>query len=577
MAVAVADGESALLRLRPSDGMIVLNANTTSAAPCEIVSSGTTISITAYGGTATVGRTVILDYGSGLFLQSATGTSNIVIDMTVASNGSNDALKVRGSSGNDAFIFGAGGASGYALNINGGSLTGQDSFADVSFKQVEKVIITGADGNDIISGAGGFGTGTVYPTALRLFGGAGDDTITGGTGADTIRGGIGNDTMDGALGNDTILMNGAGDGTDIVNCTGTPTGTDTVDYSARTGNLVLRLDGTATSGEGSENDTLSDKIVNVIGGAGNDTITIGSSSTVSHVVTGGAGDDIFTGSPVAFDTFDGEAGDDTCVGVNTSITYANRATAVTVTICDPSGDCSASANDGDQTATTTRKSGTVATASDDGMTTNGIVTIAGLSGITAADIGRKIKLTGFMVSANNDGTTGYPITARTATSTTINVSANTSFDETSLAPTSVPAGLTWSIVGIEKDNVTCANVTGSAQADTITGDGRANTIHGGSGNDTLVGGAGDDTLYGEAGDDLMWGGIGTDHLIGGIGNDTMDGGDGDDQLQGDAGNDIFTCDGPNVPGGANGTAPGDADFTVDLGAGDTGNADCVLM
>ncbi|HEY0709870.1 MAG TPA: calcium-binding protein [Polyangia bacterium] len=576
MTAQVADGETAVLRLRPADGKVVLNARTSTMAPCEVPATGATIQLSAWGTTAALGRSVILDYIEGLFTTAAAGTS-LVVDFTVASNGSNDTLKIRATQGNDSFVFGtAAGVATSVLNHNAGSDTGQDSFNDVTFRQIEKVIVAALGGDDVISGAGGFGSAAPTTSGLRLFGGTGDDTLTGGSGADTIRGGAGNDTMDGVLGSDTIVMQGSGDGNDVVECTGTPTGSDTVDYSVRTTDLVLNLDGTANSGELGENDTLSAKIANVIAGAGNDAITIDATSTVNHTVSGGAGDDGFIGSAASIDVFDGQGGDDACAGDTSAMTYASRSTAVTVTTCDPGGDCSMDADDGDQTLTTTRKSGTAAAAADDGMTNNDIVTITSLTGITTADIGRKIRLSGFQTSATNDATTGYTITAQTATSVTISVASNASFDESSLTAASAPAGLTWSIVGAEKDNVTCGQVIGSPQADTITGDARNNVLRGGAGNDVLSGGAGNDFLYGDAGNDQLWAGAGEDNLNGGDGDDSMAGGDDDDFLRGDAGTDTFVCDGANVSGGANGSSPGTGDTKADVDVGESADVDCDL-
>jgi Ca2+-binding RTX toxin-like protein len=186
--------------------------------------------------------------------------------------------------------------------------------------------------------------------------------------------------------------------------------------------------------------------------------------------------------------------------------------------------------------------------------------VSGLTGVTANDVGRKITLSGFTVSAN-DSAMGYVIaTAPSGTSVTIDGTAMS--DDTMLGSS---GGLTWTIIGPEKDNVNCPNVIGSPQNDTITGDARNNLIHGGAGDDTITGGAGDDSLYGDAGNDTIYGGAGNDTLVGGTENDTLIGGDGDDVLEGDAGVDHFTCDGNNASGSA-GTAPGDSDFTVDFSA-----------
>lgn len=54
----------------------------------------------------------------------------------------------------------------------------------------------------------------------------------------------------------------------------------------------------------------------------------------------------------------------------------------------------------------------------------------------------------------------------------------------------------------------------------------------GNGNDTLTGGYGNDYLYGQAGDDFLYGGAGNDYLLGGDGKDFLYGEDGNDVLDG---------------------------------------------
>ena len=97
---------------------------------------------------------------------------------------------------------------------------------------------TGADAQQIISGAGGDDL---------LGGGRGDDILDGGTGNDLIRGGGDDDVVNGGIGNDVLLGNG---------------GNDTIDG-------------------GAGNDR-------ILGGAGNDSISGGSGT---NIIVGGAGAD----------------------------------------------------------------------------------------------------------------------------------------------------------------------------------------------------------------------------------------------------------------------------------------------
>ncbi len=117
-------------------------------------------------------------------------------------------------------------------------------------------ILTGALGNDTISGGEGDDTLTGLGGNDELDGGEGDDTLLGGAGNDNLTGGEGDDALSGDAGND-VLAGGEGD--------------DTLSGGAGDD----ELDG----GEGY--DTLD-------GGAGNDRLVAGAGDSAS----GGDGDDI---------------------------------------------------------------------------------------------------------------------------------------------------------------------------------------------------------------------------------------------------------------------------------------------
>jgi Ca2+-binding RTX toxin-like protein len=565
MTIAVAAGETALVAYRVSDGKVTLNALTGTGTPCEIASTAK-LKVTALGTDVSAGRSIILDYANGLFMKGTSASlPGITIDFTVGNGSTNaeDTVQVRGTADVDRFTFGAGAGTVRSLNVNAGTTTGFDAFADVTLKSIENLVISTGAGDDVISGNGGLGTGaTAYPSATQILAGADNDTITGGAGDDEITGGSGDDVADGMAGNDTFKMGASDDGADTINVTGTNYGSDTVDYSARTAPLTLTLNGTAVSGEGgsTEGDKLSDKIVTILAGAGDDIITIPASSTVNHVIMGGKGDDLLTGG-AGGDVFDGEQGDDECVGDQGTMSYASRNVAITATICDPSGNCAADNNDGDRASTHVQYSGTTFTATDDATTNDNLVTIGGLSNMSTAGVsGRKLVLFGF-TNASNNVVAGFTVASVTnATTVRVNVMGST-FVETDLALAG--GGLSWSLVGPEKDNVTCPNVIGGNAGDTITGDARPNFIRGGNGNDVLTGGDGNDVLRGEAGNDSLFGGPGDDYLNGGDLNDTLTGGDANDVLEGEDGLDTFTCDGANASGGGAGAEPGEVDITVD--------------
>lgn len=95
-------------------------------------------------------------------------------------------------------------------------------------------------------------------------------------------------------------------------------------------------------------------------------------------------------------------------------------------------------------------------------------------------------------------------------------------------------------------------LNGTAGADTLVGAGGNDTLlgedgwdvlRGDDGDDSLRGGDGNDTLVGGDGDDILIGGESEDDrrdvIYGGAGNDAIDGGYGNDELRGDAGNDTI--------------------------------------
>lgn len=168
-------------------------------------------------------------------------------------------------------------------------------------------IITGGTANDSLRGRGGNDL---------LIGGAGNDTLFGGAGADTLQGGEGTDTatfIDSATGVTVNLKTGlhggtaAGDVYDSIeafigsnfadsfagdasaNSFNGGAGIDTIDYSSSAAAVNVNLTTNAVSDGDAEGDTIV-AFEKVIGSAFNDTLT---SSTASHTLQGGAGDDVY--------------------------------------------------------------------------------------------------------------------------------------------------------------------------------------------------------------------------------------------------------------------------------------------
>jgi Ca2+-binding RTX toxin-like protein len=109
-------------------------------------------------------------------------------------------------------------------------------------------VVNGGDGNDVITGS------------------PGNDSLDGGSGRDTISGGDGDDALQGGDGRDLLLP---GPGKDTIS--GGPS-VDAVSYEDHNG-VSISLNDAADDGAAGEQDNLADDVENVIGSAGEDTIT----------------------------------------------------------------------------------------------------------------------------------------------------------------------------------------------------------------------------------------------------------------------------------------------------------------
>lgn len=346
----------------------------------------------------------------------------------------------------------------------------------------------GEDGNDVIAGDDGVDT---------LDGGAGIDILTGGAGTDTLAGGIDNDILyggadadilNGDAGNDILwgeagadIVNG-GAGSDLIHAT--LVGEDTIDGGADIDTVSFAAASAITVDLTNAAHKLTN-IENVIGGAGNDSIT---GNALANLLEGGVGDDSLNGG-AGNDVLVGGLGDDTLVG--------------------GAGADNFSGGDG---ADTLSYATSAAGANFNTATAIGGVTV----GTTVVATAVTRTMNGVFVHLGN-----------TAPSDGIRAKNADAAGDTFLAP-----------IDIEK-------IIGSAHADEITGTDLNSSVWGGDGNDVIYGGAGDDILDGGLGDDFIFGQTGVDIISGGGGNDrlfgdgdsdTLSGGDGDDILDaGDAG------------------------------------------
>jgi Ca2+-binding RTX toxin-like protein len=204
-------------------------------------------------------------------------------------------------------------------------LTNTDDDLDLHFPTDVPLEIETGDGNNHIA------TGNGNNNVLT---GAGNDHVTTGSGNDEIKSGGGNDFVDAGGGNDTII-GGAGNGDDVYDG---GTGTDTAVYSSATHSITVDLNASDRSSqlanvEGSIGALLAaasldphtlvgyaqgvdidtDALIgfeNVVGGAGDDTIT---GNSLANILTGAAGNDTLNGGG-GNDTLFGGDGNDLLIG-----------------------------------------------------------------------------------------------------------------------------------------------------------------------------------------------------------------------------------------------------------------------
>ncbi len=210
------------------------------------------------------------------------------------------------------------------FEINGQG--GDDSLTvgDLTGSEVEKVIFSGGDGNDVLDAR-------ESSTTIEAFGGEGDDLLLGGSAEDTFFAGSGNDIVVGQRGNDTAYLEDGddrfvwnnGDGSDFINggkgfdvtqVNGADGAGDEFDLRAVDGQAIFnRLNlGLFTL----TNEEIEQFEIN--GQGGDDSFTVGDligSGVQSVVFSGGDGNDFLNGGGTATPiTADGGAGDDILIG-----------------------------------------------------------------------------------------------------------------------------------------------------------------------------------------------------------------------------------------------------------------------
>jgi cysteine-rich repeat protein len=313
----------------------------------------------------------------------------------------------------------------------------KDTKPDITFKDgsntVDNHTIYLGDGNDIYSA---LGYTTKGATALKVYGGKGNDTLNQGDGTANVK---------------EILSGGEG--------------TDILSYASRTVGVTITVGNGANDGEAGENDQVESDIETITGTGVVDTISIHSSvsGSLGFTINGGDGADVLTGGAGA-DTINGGAGNDVILGGAGNDTL--NGDAGNDTIRGGAGNDTLNGGDGDDTF------------DEDGDATLGLGAdiFNGGAGTDTIDYSaREVDLQVSLDGSANDGAEGETDNVKNDVENVIGGSG----DDT--------------IVGSAANN----RLTGGPGADTLTGGAGDDVFLEGAspnGADTFIGGAGVDTI-----------------------------------------------------------------------------------
>ena len=224
-------------------------------------------------GTDTLFNIEIVRHGGGRYLLVGDGGFADLAAATAAATQADDTILVAAPPINPVVV----------------DLTNTDEDLDLHFPTDVPLEIETGDGNNHIA------TGNGNNNVLT---GAGNDHVTTGSGNDEIKTGGGNDFVDAGGGNDTII-GGAGNGDDVYDG---GTGTDMAVYSSATHSTTVDLNASDRSGQ----------LANVEGSIG---ALLAAASLDPHTLVGYAqGVDIDTDALIRFENVVGGAGDDTITG-----------------------------------------------------------------------------------------------------------------------------------------------------------------------------------------------------------------------------------------------------------------------
>ena len=332
-------------------------------------------------------------------------------------------------------------------------------------------------------------TGT---NAINGTGNTAANIITGNSAANTLDGGAGADTLIGGTGNDTyivdnigdIVIENAGEGTDLVKASVSYTLSANVDNLTLTGTAAINATGNADA----------------------------------NTLTGNAGNNILDGGAGA-DTMIGGAGDDTYIVDNIGDIVTEAASAGT-DLVQSSVTYTLSTNVENLTLTGN------AAINGTGNTLNNI-----LIGNSANNI-----LNGGTGADTMSGGAGNDIYVVDNAGDIVTENAAQGSD---LVQSSITYTLTANVEALTLTGTTAINGTGNAIDNLLIGNSGINTLNGAGGNDILQGVAGADILTDTQGNNVLDGGAGNDVITAGAGNDFIAGGTGNDTITTGQGADVI--------------------------------------
>jgi hypothetical protein len=470
--------ETAEVYVNLADSSLMVNGvqavdNSTSPPTVAIATgSGANVKTVAIVDTAgSTGDVLILNYLNGTFGAGKATTSMGMTTYTPGTtvtfkSGSTNAFVLKGGPNGNDFAFGA---SGVTLNAAATAPTKDITIANAS----TYTAYLGA-GNDKFTASGNAAIGGVFPSAVTVYGGPGNDTLVEGAASTP------NETFSGGP------------------------GTDTVDYSARTAGISAAIDptgmissgaGPTTVGDPTAGATEGDLILDaeVINGSAFADQMIGA-LTGGVTLNGNAGNDLFYEGLNAYnggsDTINGGAGTDT-------VDYSARTHAVTVVMdgSTSSGDKAGNGGmgEGDKVGTDVEDikwgGATGLTSNVTGNANDNVFTPGPGTNVISGLAGNDTVLEG--LNANNTGDDTF--------------SGGTGVD-------TVDYTLRTHALVVVMDGATHSGDTTNGEADVIDTD--VENLYGGTGADSLTGNANDNDIEGNLGDDVLVGMAGNDTLVG---------------------------------------------------------------